>query len=81
MASDFNDYRISSNLTLTEEENEIYNMYMTDILTYTQEQCVRYMTGQESFDTFDSFIEQIRSMNVEKVMEVYQNALDRYNAR
>lgn len=76
-----NDYRISSNLTLTEEENEIYNMYMTDILTYTQEQCVRYMTGQESFDTFDSFIEQIRSMNVEKVMEVYQNALDRYNAR
>ncbi len=76
-----NAYRISSSITLTAEENEIYTMYMTDILTYTEEQCIRYITGQESFDTFDSFIEQIRSMNVEKVMEVYQAALDRYNAR
>lgn len=76
-----NAYRISSNLSLTEEENEIYNLYMTDILTYTEEMCIRYMTGQESFDTFDSFIEQIRAMHIEDVMAVYQDALDRYNAR
>lgn len=76
-----NAYRISSNVTLTEEENEVYTSYMTDILDYTQEMCIRYMTGAESFDSYDHFIQQIRDMNAEEVMAVYQTALDRYNAR
>lgn len=76
-----NSYRISSNVSLTEEENEVYAAYMSDILTFVQEKCLRYILGAESLDTFDDMVKQVKAMNIDKVIEVYQKALDRYNAR
>lgn len=76
-----NSYRISRNVTLTEEENDVYLSYMTDINNYVKEKCIMYILGRESLDGFDKMVEDVKAMNIGKVIEVYQTALDRYNAR
>ena len=37
--------------------------------------------GTESMDTYDAFVAQIEKMGIQKVIDVYQAALTRYNAR
>jgi putative aldouronate transport system substrate-binding protein len=41
----------------------------------------KFITGQESLDNFDAFVEQIKSQDIEDAIEIQQAALDRYNAR
>ena len=76
-----NSYRIPSSLTLSEEETQTYNDIMTDINTYVEEKCIRYILGTESMDSFATLPDEIRAMGVEEAMAAYQAALDRYNAR
>lgn len=76
-----NAYRIPSSVTLTEDERDEYNGVMTDVNTYVEETGLQFMTGKRSFDTYDDFIEQVRGMRVQDAIDVYQDALDRYNAR
>ena len=54
---------------------------MTDINTYRTEMTYKFITGQESLDNFDAFVEQIKSQDIEDAIEIQQAALDRYNAR
>ena len=68
-------------ITMTAEEGDQYAMLMGDINTLVAEKTVKYITGDESFDTYDAFVEQVKSMGIEQVIEIQQNALDRYNAR
>ena len=37
--------------------------------------------GVESLEKFDSYIETLESLGVERAIELKQNQLDRYNAR
>jgi hypothetical protein len=37
--------------------------------------------GLESFDNFDAFIEEIKEMGIERVIEIKQQSLDRYYNR
>lgn len=74
-------YRISSNVSLTEDEKDTYKRYMTDITTYVDEMSINYIIGKESFDQFDQFVQTIKDMGVQECIDAYQNALDRYNAR
>ncbi len=76
-----NQWRISGNISLLEDELDVYNRYMPDINTYLDEMTVKYITGQESFDGFDNFIQTVKDMNVEECKSAFQSALDRYNAR
>jgi len=80
-AQNDNAYAISSSVTMTTEENDIYASVMADINDYVEEMQVKYILGIESFDQYDQFVEQIRSMGIEDAMTAYQAALDRYNAR
>ena len=63
-----------------EEQAEAADI-ISNINTYVAEKYVAFITGKESFDNYDSFLAQLDSFGINKVIEYRQNALDRYNAR
>lgn len=79
-AADFT-MRIPPMMTLTTEEGAEIAALMGDISTYRDESFLRFLTGAESMSNYDSFVNQIKAMNIDRVIEIYQQALERYNNR
>ena len=62
-------------------ENDEYNDIMSDIETFMDEMTVAYVTGTANFDTFEAdFVEKLKSMDIERCIEIYQEAYDAYVA-
>lgn len=72
---------IPATITLTIEENDIFTNNKMDMDTYVNEMTAKFISGAESFDNYDKFIENIKKMGAEELVEIQQAALDRYNAR
>jgi len=68
-------------VTLTPEEGDEYSAIMSDIQTYIQECFIKMITGSEPMDLFDTMIENIKTWDIDRAIEIQQAALDRYNAR
>lgn len=75
------DWKLPRAVTLNIEENETYNELFGDILTYFLESGLSFVTGAKSLDEFDSFRDQLRELGMDTVVELYQQAYDRYVAR
>ena len=73
-------YVLPTNLSLTVEENERTAALLADIDTYAEENVMKFITGENSFDMWDEFIGTIKSMGIEECIEIYQAAYDRYMA-
>ncbi|OAS13397.1 extracellular solute-binding protein [Paenibacillus oryzisoli] len=54
------------------------NTVMPDITTYVNEMNIKFITGKESLDKFDSYIKSLKSMGVEDVIKGRQAQYDRY---
>lgn len=65
----------SLNLDETAEYSDIFS----DLSTYIQENLLSFITGSKSLSEYDQFIETVKSMNLERVVELKQSALDRFN--
>jgi len=65
-------------LSFTEEERDVINNIYMEIQTYKDEMINKFIMGKESLDKFDVFVETIKDMGIDKVLEVYQAAYDRY---
>ncbi len=65
-------------LSFTDDEREIINSFLTEITTYKDEAVSNFIMGRQSLDKFDSFVETIKSMGIDQVLEVEQAAYDRY---
>ena len=72
---------IPSRISMTAEENTKFSSIYTDIETYVQECNVKFITGSMSLDTYDSYIDTLRQMNIDEAIKLKQDALDRYLAR
>ena len=47
-----------------------------------QEQTVAFITGERSLDEFDSYLDTLKQLaNIDRMIEIYQIALDEFNAR
>ena len=64
----------------TQEASEYQGLY-ADIQTYVQEMTVSFIMGTTSLDTFDAFTAQLEKMNIARVVEIQQDAYNRYMAR
>ena len=64
----------------TEEGNEYANIY-GDIDTLVRESIPSFITGAKPLSDRAAFAAQIRSMGIDRCIELQQAALDRYNAR
>lgn len=69
-------------VTLTIEETENLGSAVNDIATYVEEYSAQVVTGQKNLDaTWDEYVAHIEAMNLQRCIEVYQAACDRFNAR
>lgn len=65
-------------VTLTSEEGTEYSVIYGDIETLVTETIPQFITGQKLLSEYDAFVEQIKSMNIARCIEIQQAALDRY---
>ena len=69
-------------LTLSQDEQDIYNDCWTDINKYVTEMNAAFITGQKSLDTdWDAYINALNEMGLQDIINIYQAALDRYNGK
>ena len=68
------------NLYLTAAEALKMDDY-SEMLTYVSDMLKKFISGEESLDNFDKFVEEVKRMGAEDVVSIYQSALDRYYAR
>jgi putative aldouronate transport system substrate-binding protein len=66
-------------LKFTEKERETINSKFTEIKTYKDEMLDKFITGSESLDKFDAFVEKVKKMGIDEVLKVHEEALKRYN--
>ena len=65
-------------MSMTTEETNEYNAIYTDIDTYVDENVVKFIVGDKSFDEYDDFINTLKQMDIEKLLELSQTVYDRY---
>lgn len=63
----------------TIEELEEMNALRNDIETYIQEMNAKFITGAKSFDEWDNYVKQFDQMKLDKYMEIYNDAYERYS--
>lgn len=68
----------SFSITDAEEATEASNLW-TDLSTYINESCVKFITGEKNLEgDFDAYLAQLKSMGMDRYIEIRQNALDAY---
>lgn len=75
------DLVIPPSITFTEEENNKILDYSDEIGTYVSDMFIKFVTGEEPLSNFDTYVETLKKKNIDEIIQIYQNALDRYNAR
>lgn len=65
-------------VTLTAEENEISSQYLTALMTYVDEEGMKFVTGDRDISTYDEFLKTMYTMGLQEVLDVWQAAYDRY---
>ncbi len=68
-------------ITSTPEESEDLATIMAEIKTYREEMVIKFLTGQEPLSNFGAFQDRLRKMGIDRVIEIKQAGLDRFNAR
>ncbi|MCI9625179.1 MAG: hypothetical protein HFI90_00170 [Clostridia bacterium] len=68
-------------IVMTEEENKEFSEIMSDINTFREEKLAKFVSGQESLDTLNSYYETLKNLKIERAIEIQQQAYDRYLAR
>lgn len=64
-------------MKLTPEEQAEIQSIMADIETYYWENVNKYIMGLEPLSNWDKVIEQMKNMNIDRAIKLYQDALDR----
>lgn len=67
---------------LTSEEQETVGALEVDIQTFVRNSEAQFITGQTEIndDTWNDYVSTIKKMNIDEYIQVYQNALDRFNS-
>lgn len=76
-------YGLPVALSLDYDESTEYSVISGDLETYIEEMTIAWIVGEQKLDeaAWQDFQEHLISMNVERMVEIYQGALDRYNER
>ena len=69
------------NVSLTSEESSRAAQIYSDLDTLSQETWYKILMSQADISTWDEYLSQMRTMGVQEYIDIYQTALDRYNAR
>ena len=75
-----NDYFFSINptLTLTEAEQEMYDIKMSTIKTYVDEELIKFFIGSRPIEEFDSFTARVKELGIDDMTVLKQQSYERY---
>lgn len=68
-------------LTPTPEESSEFATIMNDINTLVDEMSLKIILGSAPADEFDNYVKKMKSLKLDRAIEIEQAALDRYNKR
>ncbi|MGG4345301.1 extracellular solute-binding protein [Paenibacillus lautus] len=68
-------------ITPTPEESSEYATIMNDINTLVDEMTIKIILGNESADEFEGYVAKMKSLNLDRAIEIQTAALERYNNR
>lgn len=68
-------------ITIAQDSSDQYSKLTGDINTYVSEMFIKFVTGIEPLDKFETYLSTLKDMGMDKVIEMQQSALDEYNAR
>jgi putative aldouronate transport system substrate-binding protein len=76
-----NSYNITKTMSqiMTPEEYEEYSTLYSDIATYFSECHLAFVMGTKPLDEFDSYVETMKQMGLDRVLELVDTAWNRYN--
>ena len=73
-------YLIPGSMSFSSEDDAVRREAMTDIETYVDEMVMKFITGRESLDNWDTYVAKVESMGINEVLDIYQSTLDAWNA-
>lgn len=68
-------------LSLTTAENDIYSKKWADIQTFLEENLMKFVVGERPMSEWEDFIAQLWALDLQTLVNTYQDALDRYYER
>ncbi|MBW4081224.1 extracellular solute-binding protein [Paenibacillus sp. S150] len=78
--TDVDNYKLPQ-ITPTPEESSELAQIMNDVNTLVDEMTLKIIIGNESIDAFDSYMDKLKGLGIDRAVEIQQSALDRYNKR
>lgn len=73
-------YVLPGSLSFSSEDDAVRREAMADIEIYVDEMVMKFITGRESLDNWDTYVEKVKSMGIDEVLDIYQTSLDAWNA-
>ena len=67
-------------VTYTKEETEELNDLYSNIVNYTSEKTATWMTNGNIDGEWDDYVAQLKSLGVDRIVEIWQSAYDRYQS-
>ena len=68
-------------LTLSQDDRDTYNDIYTDVNAYITEMSAKFITGEADIDAeWETFVDTLYDMGLQEAIDIYQNALDAYQA-
>lgn len=68
-------------VSFTSEESSRISTIMNDVETTADEMIFKFIMGIEPMEKYDEFINRIKGFGIDEAIELYQNAVDRFNKR
>jgi putative aldouronate transport system substrate-binding protein len=72
---------LPTGMTMTGDESFAYSAIYYDVETYVVEYTCKVIMGMIDLDTFDNFIAQLKTMNIDEAVAIKQASYDRYMSR
>ncbi len=67
-----------ANVRYTADEAERASLIYTDLQTYVEQMTTKFVTGEESIDNFDKFVQELNNRKLAEYMAIRQSAYDRW---
>ena len=68
-------------VTPTSEESREFASIMNEVNTYRDEMTLKFILGTAELSEFDTYVENLKKMGLDRALEIQNAALERYNTR
>ncbi|MFB9276437.1 ABC transporter substrate-binding protein [Cohnella cellulosilytica] len=78
--TDIDKYKVPPVTPTPEEASELAQI-MNDVNTLVDEMTLKIILGNEPIDAYDGYMDKLKSLKIDRAVEIQQTALDRYSQR